>query len=196
MDSWNLYHGGHRTFGGGTYFPAPLHRDIQKAHYCDVIMGAMASQITSLTIVYSAVYLGSDQRNHQSSTSGPPMNSPHSWPMTGKMSPFADFIMAPFHRDIQKAFTDTFEQRFVNTFAIVNALSIYKSTKYLSKGVSHGINTSFMMHSRLVKVEEMFLWDSKIVLHLLQSYGSINVFMESLNKYVMGTSHIYWQKLC
>ena len=71
MDSWNLYHGGHRTFGGGTYFPAPLHRDIQKAHYCDVIMGAMASQITSLTIVYSAVYLGSDQRNHQSSTSGP-----------------------------------------------------------------------------------------------------------------------------
>ena len=32
-------------------------------------MGAMASQITSLTIVYSTVYSGADQRKHQSSTS-------------------------------------------------------------------------------------------------------------------------------
>ena len=38
-------------------------------HYNDIIMDAMASQITSLTIVYSAVYSGSDQRKHQSSTS-------------------------------------------------------------------------------------------------------------------------------
>ena len=36
-------------------------------HYNDVTMGAMASQITSLTIVYSAVYSGEDQRKHQSS---------------------------------------------------------------------------------------------------------------------------------
>ena len=33
----------------------------------DVIMVAMASQITSLTIVYSTVYSGEDQRKHQSS---------------------------------------------------------------------------------------------------------------------------------
>ena len=32
-------------------------------------MGAMASQITSLTIVYSTVYSGEDQRKHQSSAS-------------------------------------------------------------------------------------------------------------------------------
>ena len=38
-------------------------------HYCDVIMSAMASQITSLTIVYSTVYSCSDQRKHQSSAS-------------------------------------------------------------------------------------------------------------------------------
>ena len=38
-------------------------------HYDDVIMGAMASQITSLTIVYSTVYSGADQRKHQSSAS-------------------------------------------------------------------------------------------------------------------------------
>ena len=36
-------------------------------HYNDVIMGMIASQITSLTIVYSAVYSGADQRKHQSS---------------------------------------------------------------------------------------------------------------------------------
>ena len=39
------------------------------AYYNDVIMGTMASQITSLTIVYSTVYSDADQRNHQSSAS-------------------------------------------------------------------------------------------------------------------------------
>ena len=38
-------------------------------HYSDIIMGAMASQITSLTIVYSTVYLGAGQRKHKSSAS-------------------------------------------------------------------------------------------------------------------------------
>ena len=41
----------------------------QIIHYDDIIMGAMASQITSLTIVYSTVYSGTDQRKHQSSAS-------------------------------------------------------------------------------------------------------------------------------
>ena len=36
-------------------------------HYNDVIMSTMASQITSLTIVYSSVYSGTNQRKHQSS---------------------------------------------------------------------------------------------------------------------------------
>ena len=34
-------------------------------HYNDVIMSAIASKITSLTIVYSTVYSGADQRKHQ-----------------------------------------------------------------------------------------------------------------------------------
>ena len=38
-------------------------------HYNDVMMGMMASQITSLTIVYSTVYAGANQRKHQSSAS-------------------------------------------------------------------------------------------------------------------------------
>ena len=42
---------------------------IFSSHYIDVIMITMASQITSLTVVYSTVYSDADQRKHQSSTS-------------------------------------------------------------------------------------------------------------------------------
>ena len=34
-------------------------------HYNDIIMGTIASQITSLASVYSAVWLGADQRKHK-----------------------------------------------------------------------------------------------------------------------------------
>ena len=42
---------------------------IEFFHYDDVIMTTIASQITSLTVVYSVVYSGADQRKHQSSAS-------------------------------------------------------------------------------------------------------------------------------
>ena len=42
---------------------------IRSYHYRDAIMGTMASQTTSFTIVYSTVYSGADQRRHQSSAS-------------------------------------------------------------------------------------------------------------------------------
>ena len=60
-------------------------------------MGAMASQITSLTIVYSTVHSGADQRKYHSSASlafvRRPVNSPHKLPATRKMFPFDDVIM-------------------------------------------------------------------------------------------------------
>ena len=70
-------------------------------HYNDVIMGSKASQIASLTIVYSTVYLGADQRKHQSPASLTfvrgihrwPMKFPHKWSVTRKMLPFDDVIM-------------------------------------------------------------------------------------------------------
>ena len=46
-----------------------MHYTLTKIHYDDVIMGVTASQITSLTIVYSTVYSGADQSKHQSSAS-------------------------------------------------------------------------------------------------------------------------------
>ena len=78
-------------------------------------MGAIASQINSLTIVYSTVYSDADQSKHQSSASlafvrgihRRPSNSPHKWPVTRKMCPFDDVIMLklksreiPFTRNI------------------------------------------------------------------------------------------------
>ena len=70
-------------------------------HYDDVIMSEIASQITSLTIVYSTVHLGADQSKHQSSASLAfvweihrwPVNFPHKWPVTRKIFPFDDVIM-------------------------------------------------------------------------------------------------------
>ena len=70
-------------------------------HFNDVIMDAMASQITSLTIVYSTVYSVEDQRKHQSSASlafvwgfhRRQVNPPHKGPVTREMFPFDDVIM-------------------------------------------------------------------------------------------------------
>ena len=39
------------------------YRIVTPIHYSDVIMGTMASQITNITILYSTVYSGPDQRN-------------------------------------------------------------------------------------------------------------------------------------
>ena len=70
-------------------------------HYCDAIMGTVASQITSLAILYTTVYPDADQSKHQSSASlafvwgihRGPVNSPHKRPVTRKMFPFDDVIM-------------------------------------------------------------------------------------------------------
>ena len=77
----------------------------QTLHYSDVIMSTMASQITSLKIVYTTVYSGTDQRKHQSSPSlvfvrgihWSPANSSHSGPVMRRMFPFDDVIMIHFY---------------------------------------------------------------------------------------------------
>ena len=69
-------------------------------------MSATASQITGVTIVYSAVCSGVDQTKHQSPASLAfvrgihrwPVNSPHKGPVTRKMFPFDDVIMCFRHR--------------------------------------------------------------------------------------------------
>ena len=69
-------------------------------HYTDVIMSPMASQITSLTIVYSTVYSGTDKKTSKLHVTGlcegnSPMTGefPHKGPVMRKMFPFDDVIM-------------------------------------------------------------------------------------------------------
>ena len=106
-------------------------------HYNDVIMRAMASQITSLTIVYPSVYWGTDQRKHQSSASLAfvrgihrwSVNSPRKGPVTRKKCPFDDVIMRmdfSFHMPIPyTCMTDA-------EMILSGALGWVQSFKYLS----------------------------------------------------------------
>ena len=81
--------------------PPPSDVQLGIFHYNDVIMSVLASKITSLTIVYSTIYSGADERKRQSSAPLAfvrgihrwPVNSPHKWPVTRKMFPFDDVIM-------------------------------------------------------------------------------------------------------
>ena len=73
-------------------------------------MSMMASQITNLTIVYSIVYSGTDQRKHQRFASLAlvrgihrwPVNSPHKGPVTPNLFPFdgAIIFVMPSHSNV------------------------------------------------------------------------------------------------
>ena len=70
-------------------------------HCSDLLISAMASQITGVSIVYSAGCLGAHQRKYQSSASlaflrgihRRPLNSRRKGPVKRKMFPFDDVIM-------------------------------------------------------------------------------------------------------
>ena len=99
--NWNRFQNPSRLFRWDFLKPNPDSWNHETNSGSGIIMSAMASQITSLAIVYSTVYSGADPRKHQSSASLGfmrgiqrwPMNSPHKWPVTRKMVPFGDVIM-------------------------------------------------------------------------------------------------------
>ena len=92
-----------------TFYAKHVNACFQLTHFLSMIVrtlrwrhnGHDGSQITSLTIVYSTVYSGADQRKHQSSASLAfargihrwPVNSPHKWSVTRKMFSFDGVIM-------------------------------------------------------------------------------------------------------
>ena len=63
------------------------------SHYGDVILGVIASQITSLTIVYSTINSDTDQRKHHSRVTGLSVgNSPGTGEFPAKMASNAESI--------------------------------------------------------------------------------------------------------
>ena len=88
-------------------------------HYCDVIMDTMASQITSITIVYSAVYSDASKPRVTGVVRGIPRgpgNSPHKWPVVRKMFQFDDVIMMGRYA--------SFERSYINSNEIARGYSI------------------------------------------------------------------------
>ena len=87
-------------------------------HFSDVIMGTMASQITSLTVVYSTVCSGADQRN---------IKAPRHWPLWGHKEPVTR-KMLPFDKVIMRK-----SQNFAIIWARVLSIWIKKHRKFLSQ---------------------------------------------------------------
>ena len=67
------------------------------------IMSAMASKITSLTIVSPTVYSGAHQREHQSSASLAFVRGIHRWPVNSSQKGPITRIMIPFDDGIMSA---------------------------------------------------------------------------------------------
>ena len=109
--------------GFGVFFSVTMHSGTREQHVqwrgrrsCDlqhnaVIISAMASQITGVTIDHSTVCSGADQRKYQSSASVAfvrgihrwPVTSLHKWPVTRKLFSFDDVIMGRSVRTCPRA---------------------------------------------------------------------------------------------
>ena len=108
-------------------------------HYDDVIMTMLASQITSLTVVYSIVYSGVNQRKHQSSASLAFVcagNSPGTGEFPAQMASYAENVSIWWRHHVHqltsknKTFLD-----FRRTGSLLGDAPI--SGIFSSQGVSH-----------------------------------------------------------
>ena len=158
LNHWNSFK--HRT-------PPDNTTNTQFPYYTDVIMGAIASQIISLTVVYSTVYSDADQRKDQSSTSlafvrgihRGPVDSPHKWPVTRKMFPFDDVIMI---HNLQKNHGDS---TFCQGTRTVVPIMIARATSLITNE-----NISIGLHSKLT-VANMTKYHLVWLAFLSRSFG-------------------------
>ena len=133
-------------------------------------MDAIASQITSLTIVYSNVYSGADQSKHQSSASlafvwgihRGPVNSPHKWPVTRKMFPFDDVIMI-IHYAIVSDPIKVYGCHFCSTLHDAMTRISY--------------NTLFPSNELIHEFRHLWLTQSPLRLHILQILSDTEIFI-------------------
>ena len=145
-------------------------------NYNDVIMRAMASQITSLTIVYSTIYSGADQRKHQSSASLAfvrgihrwPVNSPHKGPVTLKMFPFDDVIMMEFYF-VYNGFGPE-KQKHIQYNTLQTQLHIY-----IASNTSH--NNSTFFHPTILSFIILFIHSSYYTFMLSFIHHTIHSFI-------------------
>ena len=106
-------------------------------HYSDVIMIAMAFQITGVSSVCSTVCSGAYQQKHQSSASMSfvrgihwwPVDSPHKGPVTRKMFPFDDVIIHPVGRMVRYYFALAYKMVKISKSAFLLQMEVSQSEK-------------------------------------------------------------------
>ena len=123
-------------------------------------MGAMASQITSLAIVYSSVSSGAVTKKNQSSASLAfvwgihrwPVNSPLRLPVTRKIFPFDDAIMR------SDALTHNYMQPNLNErpFVMINVIQISQGNSKIK--LLHYYNARNFMHMALPSLVHNVTW--------------------------------------
>ena len=136
-------------------------------------MSAIASQITSLTIVYWSVYSDADQRKHQSSASLAfvqrshrwPVNSPHRWPVTRKMFPFDDVIMNSNLRQKHTIFPTRWQQRVMPKGSMVSVGRSYVATAR-SKPAPHLAPLIAQQLTFWTSITIIVLWEISIYYYL------------------------------
>ena len=141
--------------------------DLDLFQYNDVIMDAIASQITRLTIIYSIFYSDSDQRKHQSPAAlsfvrgihRGPLNSPHKWPVD-------DVIMLVL---IIVSYVNVAASSFITLFRDTIVAVISKWSKYLGKQshISAVRNTTQLETAQLMRHSSMFNYKHKKLIHIL-----------------------------
>ena len=128
-----------------------------------VTSSAMQSQITGVSIVYSTVCLGVDQRKHQSSASLAfvrgihrwPVNSPHKGPVTRNMCSFDDVIMHVWKVELLSACRQDWNVPFVmsshgDTFCITDHVFFVVSLSKLFKKLLYYIDGDLRYHDAYV----------------------------------------------
>ena len=145
-------------------------------------MSTMASQITNLTIVYSTVYLGVDQRKHKSSASlafvwgihRSPVNSPRKGPVTPKMF---HLMMSSWHYWANVWLSQRYQSN-ISLRIWVKSLgtsSLWSVTKR-QRRVLFWEYTCTMYNSMLCMFKQLYIWYSfvqstMIMVHYIDSTG-------------------------
>ena len=128
-------------------------------------MRAIASQITSLTIVYSTVYSDANQRKYQSSASlafvrriyRGPVNSPHKWPVTRKC--FHLMTSLCHHRNkrchvVNCTLRDIYQSRvYQNKIILIKEKCVWKSLQNVDHFVQVAMNKCpvYIFHDDVIK---------------------------------------------
>ena len=132
-------------------------------HYSDVIMSAMASQITGVSIVCSTVCSGAGQRKHQSSASLAFVRGIHRWPVVslhkGSVTQKFHFITSSWRQKLEVRYTHSDTKRIYNRF--IKRWSVTRTLPSLKYQVS-SIIVSIIHRNQLSRLQMRYLRPSDI----------------------------------